>query len=494
MTVQAIRLENFMAFADTNWIELRPIVLLFGRNSSGKSAIFRALRLLRQSLDIPANDRHLVFVTEHGVDLGSIQETIHKQELERELAFSFRCDLTDALDVLKTVGLWQGEPIKETFAELRLGFRWDDARQWVALSSFQIDLPWVKAAQEEGPTLFFAEEWSLDQQAERGERWYFSSDLLHGHESQPDSVWPAIYVEMRSGFMPQLSVVASQPHSPALQDVAAVQAVLDEVCHQVAIFLQQIEYLGPIRPEPERVFNLDVVTQQKWRQKGLGSYLDFLLDRSADAEIFQRLDEWLQILKLADRVDPEKVVYRHPHLKLSNVKFRELPGEEPPAINLLDVGYGASQVLPVLIHSLLARQGSLVVIEQPELHLHPGAQAQLGDLFVETVNPPDFESTNTVRFFLETHSEHLLLRLRRWVAETAANKGDLVSKKSWRLKPDQLAVYFVDRDPQKGESEVHPIQVKRSGEFGEKPVGFKDFFADDLKEAIALTLAGAEVD
>jgi predicted ATPase len=55
VTVKAIRLENFMAFSDTDWLELRPITLLFGRNSSGKSVIIRALRLLRQSLDHVSN-------------------------------------------------------------------------------------------------------------------------------------------------------------------------------------------------------------------------------------------------------------------------------------------------------------------------------------------------------------------------------------------------------------------------------------------------------
>lgn len=76
MTVKAIRLENFMAFADTGWIELRPITLLFGRNSSGKSTIIRALRLLRQSLNTPSG-RPLRFVDNNGVDVGSYQQIVH---------------------------------------------------------------------------------------------------------------------------------------------------------------------------------------------------------------------------------------------------------------------------------------------------------------------------------------------------------------------------------------------------------------------------------
>ena len=76
MTVRAIRLENFMAFADTDWIELLPISLLFGRNSSGKSAFIRALRLLKQSRTSPPDalptQFPLNFFREHGLDQGGV--------------------------------------------------------------------------------------------------------------------------------------------------------------------------------------------------------------------------------------------------------------------------------------------------------------------------------------------------------------------------------------------------------------------------------------
>jgi AAA15 family ATPase/GTPase len=89
MSVKAIRLENFMAFADTGWIELRPITLLFGRNSSGKSAIIRALRLLRQNILNPTKDRYtLRFNDEYGVTLGDYEETIHLKDTEQGNAVS----------------------------------------------------------------------------------------------------------------------------------------------------------------------------------------------------------------------------------------------------------------------------------------------------------------------------------------------------------------------------------------------------------------------
>jgi AAA15 family ATPase/GTPase len=85
MAVTAIRLYNFMSFRDTGWLELRPLTLLFGKNSSGKSAIIRALLLLRQSLDAPPEDGPLIFAAEDGLNLGSFDRMIHGRTLYEDV-------------------------------------------------------------------------------------------------------------------------------------------------------------------------------------------------------------------------------------------------------------------------------------------------------------------------------------------------------------------------------------------------------------------------
>lgn len=99
MDVEAIRLINFMAFEDTGWIELKPITLLFGHNSSGKSAILRALRLLKQSLKADSNNGPLIFLARNQLDLGAFQSALHrkpddKNDTERFMVFCFRCTLS----------------------------------------------------------------------------------------------------------------------------------------------------------------------------------------------------------------------------------------------------------------------------------------------------------------------------------------------------------------------------------------------------------------
>ncbi|MCB0289964.1 MAG: AAA family ATPase, partial [Calditrichaeota bacterium] len=87
MSIEAFRLENFMAFKDTGWIEIRPVCLLFGANSSGKSAIIRALRLLKQSMMFGSLDEPLVFYNEGGIDLGNFRTVIHQNNDKHVISY-----------------------------------------------------------------------------------------------------------------------------------------------------------------------------------------------------------------------------------------------------------------------------------------------------------------------------------------------------------------------------------------------------------------------
>lgn len=94
--------------------------------------------------------------------------------------------------------------------------------------------------------------------------------------------------------------------------------------------------------------------------------------------------------------------------------------------NLVDVGFGISQVLPVITLAYFVPRGSTIILEQPEIHLHPLAQANLADLLVEV------SQEQHVQFLVETHSEHLFRRLQSLIAEMTTS-------------PAECALYFVDR-------------------------------------------------
>lgn len=133
-----------------------------------------------------------------------------------------------------------------------------------------------------------------------------------------------------------------------------------------------------------------------------------------------------------------------------------------------DVGIGISQVLPVLVYSY-ANQEKTIAIEQPEIHLHPALQAELGDVFIKSALG---ERKNT--FLIETHSEHLILRILRRIRETSANKNH----ETPGIRPDDVSLLFVG--PSKQGTEVLQIRIDERGRLIDRVPG--GFFEEDFTE------------
>ncbi len=130
---------------------------------------------------------------------------------------------------------------------------------------------------------------------------------------------------------------------------------------------------------------------------------------------------------------------------------------------LPDVGFGVSQVLPVLVLCYYADEGSTLIIEQPELHLHPAAQSELADVLIDVVKK------RRMQIIVESHSEHLLRRLQRRIAEEEFKAGD-------------AALYFCEID--NGTSKITPLEINDEGFIENWP---KDFFGDEMGELAAIT-------
>jgi predicted ATPase len=140
----------------------------------------------------------------------------------------------------------------------------------------------------------------------------------------------------------------------------------------------------------------------------------------------------------------------------------------PVASTFVDTGFGMSQVLPLVVQGLVADQGEWLIIEQPEVHLNPRLQAALADLFANVVG-------RGVNLVIESHSEHLLLRLRRLVAEQ-------------KIDEDRVGLYFVEQDS--GVSSIREVPL-RNGGFIDPTKWPRGFFEDSLHESMALAQAQA---
>ncbi len=143
-------------------------------------------------------------------------------------------------------------------------------------------------------------------------------------------------------------------------------------------------------------------------------------------------------------------------------------------VNITDVGFGISQFLPVLVQCFHAPPGSIIIMEQPEIHLHPLAQAWLADLFIEVIHSWENGAPRGIQLIIESHSEHFLRRLQRRIAEKLVTK-------------DEIAAYFCE--PVTRGSRLIPLDVDLFGNIRNWP---DKFFGDTMEDAVAMTDAQAQ--
>jgi hypothetical protein len=226
-------------------------------------------------------------------------------------------------------------------------------------------------------------------------------------------------------------------------------------------------HIGPLRDFPRRAYRLTGASPRDVGETG-GNWLNVFLQTDARAELSRQVNYWLERLGYTLQVEWGQQGYVHPML-------RDRSGL---AVSLKDVGFGISQVLPVLVQGFSSPPGTILILEQPEIHLHPRAQADLGDMLTAI-------SRRGVRLLVETHSEHLLLRLRRRIAESRLEQSD-------SLTADDVAIYFIERQAE--DSRVYPVLMNEAAEFVDPPERFGSFFANDYEETLKLSQAISRIE
>lgn len=253
------------------------------------------------------------------------------------------------------------------------------------------------------------------------------------------------------------------PNSSALSELGDLllltyaSDLIEHVGGKITSAMENLSYLGPIRASGNRFYREQELSVDKIDDTGenLATYIGSL---SA-----HELESFNSILFNSFGVE----VRAHPEAGHISIEIGR-PGDENYD-NLADVGFGYSQVLPLIaqIHSESRRdrfprprdnQIQISAVEQPELHLHPAYQANLADLFVAAVDATEGRSKTPV-IILETHSEALVGRI-----------GELIALQ--KLAPTDVAVHFVDKDEATGSSTIRVAEFNDDGEILDWPVGF----------------------
>ena len=233
-------------------------------------------------------------------------------------------------------------------------------------------------------------------------------------------------------------------------------------------YLRLINYLGPLRSAPQRIYTRSSADDGTTGIEG--EYSANVLARDPDG-VETEVNRWFRQFEIPYDIHARKWDEASPVGEFIIIELMPLDKDgyildEDFAVTLADVGYGINQILPVIIEGVASREGAILCVEQPEIHLHPRLQANIADLMIDTIAD---EPGKRKQWIVETHSELLILRLQRRIREG-------------KIKPEDVSVLYVDPNDESVEgSEIIPLRVDENGDFIDHwPEGFFDEAFNEL--------------
>lgn len=386
MKLNRIKFSNYKAFKEEQDFEIKPITIVIGKNNSGKSALCRLPLLLSNSFSIDSEEP--LDIDHDRIDFGgNFRELIH------------------GYNAVGSIGL-------------EMEFQLNVNEKIIIQAKIQYDNPNNPQYISEYTVKSKEEAFSLNWEA---------------HNSYTD----------KKGNKNKIRFKGLLPNSDDIND-EKLKSIIKKI--QTKSKSIQTKYLGPIRIKPERVYkaNYKTIFTDDVSGKSVPHllYSDLLKN---EGTLLKQVSEWYKE-NFNWELGIEKLI-RESNTMNETLAFQLiLKNPENPniKINLVDTGQGITQVLP-MITFLYANEikHTLWVLEQPELHLHPAAHGNISDLLMDS-----FKNNNN-RFIIETHSENLILRIRRRIAEGTFSHKDVI-------------VYWVDDSTYS--KNVRPITFDNDGE------------------------------
>lgn len=452
----SLSLQNFKSWQEIREMRLSPITGFFGTNSSGKTSILQMLLLLKQTADSSDRSQVLAFGDDRSlVSLGSYQELIYRHDTGRKLSWKIDWRLPSELRIPDPAGrqgaLLSGNELAFS-ASVANG---EKARLVVRELAYEFgghEFGMIRRA--DGKYDLLARGGDFEFKRPQGRPWKLPDPVrCYGF---PDQV-RAYY--QNAGFLSDFELAFEQ-------------------------MLERVYYLGPLREDPRRVYAWAGDQPADMGPRGEHAIDALLASRESGQQISRgsgrgrkavTLEEmvatWLRELGMIHDFSVDRITEGG---NLYQVRVRRSPEAAPVLIT--DIGFGVSQILPVLVLCYYAPEGSTIILEQPEIHLHPSVQSRLADVFIDVIK------LRKIQILLESHSEHLLLRLQRRIVERYRVTGQ-----SEAFTEKDAALYFCDIN--QGESRLQPLDLDEYGNIRNWP---EDFFGDQFGESARMMDAAME--
>ncbi|MCY3990911.1 MAG: AAA family ATPase [Caldilineaceae bacterium] len=432
-----LSLSNFRLFDEEVSIRFRPITVLIGNNSSGKSTILKFLLMLKQSA--MSSSENFPLLNGELVRLGDFSDLKNSMSQNDRLDFelSFRPRRFDfftfmpgvleevlAVDSLKTVVSLQGS---------------------IPYLGHPLDGEITYLAGERGN---LSKHFDLTNQLREDDIFYFEA---RNQKSREIMRWIHQFIDQGSSD--------EKPYSQSWIENLPTELAADEIGAEFQRLMNSIFHLPPIRGELSRLVDFSDTTKDSAERRREDSLYLLRQVVKEGRESFQFLSKHLLDVTAVRTIEIEDT-------PLEKGKVIATHDSTDARVLIADLGFGVSQFLPILVKGATMPVGSCLMVEQPEAQLHPTAQLHLGSFFSELWTQREVGSV------IETHSHNLLLRIRRLIA-----KGDLPHK--------DVSVAYCTLG---GESNDIPIVKNLDiNEDGSMEAGLPmEFFAEDIREGLRL--------
>ena len=406
--ITELSVQNFKSWKDTGKQQIAPLTGFFGANSSGKTSLLQTLLMLKQTVERPPDWNRVIDCGDDDslVNLGSFDDLIHQHssDLNLGITVSWKMSEKQKLDSIETDSLSFSMSIANKYGDAEL----DRFCYTVDRKDFEV-------------------------------KWESS-----GYKYKSEFYWERAELFRCYGV--------ANPYGP-LESFKPLREAFENLFRRIC-------YLGSLREFPYSRYVWQGNHPKDTGKRGEDMISAILSKRVKLQGIDKQIMEWLQRLDLIDS-------YRLNPISGSETEYEFLVRKYKggPEVRLTDVGFGVSQILPVLVLCYYVPEGSILILEQPEAHLHPKVQSELADLLIEVVK------NRKLQIILESHSEHLLIRLMRRIAEE-------------QISVDDTAFYFCEMN--EGVSEIDRLNVDDYGNITNWP---QNFFGDEMGDLAAKTKA-----
>lgn len=456
----SLRWQNFRSFPDTGWLNIKPLTLLIGPNNSGKTSIFAPILLLKQTIE---SDDLSVQLKPKGdyFNAGSYKDLIYRHDIDLELGLNLRWLEQKSSDqtTLKSIGTYPP-------GSLELRFNYDTDLREIILKKYTVSDSYNRkilhrTRRSTGRYTLCGIKDFPDTVDDRVAHQEVIKSIPERFLFIPDDIIRSLLVNQEKTMAKKRgSSVRPTSISIKLSDALTMYlATIDTAYRITNQLLDHVSYIGPLRERPSRLYDL---SDEKPSSVGIrGQFAPEILFRSQDESFENAVNHWIKEFEFGSKIRARPLIESAFTLELSR------RGQEYKT-NFADTGFGMSQIFPIIISGHHVGRNSFLIFEQPEIHLNPRLQALLADLFVEFVRLKR-------SVLVETHSEHLLLRLRKLVAEG-------------KIDSDDVALYYVEKAG--NQSSVRTVPIQKNGHIDPKEWP-KGFFDESLREALGLASSQA---